>query len=76
MICGAYQLARGYVPQPLTEPEQTSLLKSLLAQPRKRELEQASYTLQFGGLSCGAHASDASPDAGALCAGAAENGAL
>lgn len=54
MICGAYQLARGYVPQPLTEPEQTSLLKSLLAQPRKRELEQASYTLQFGGLSLAA----------------------
>lgn len=27
-------------------------------------------------VSCGAHASDASPDAGALCAGAAENGAL
>ena len=54
MICGAYQLARGYVPQPLTEPEQTALLKSLLAQPRKRELEQASYTLQFGGLSLAA----------------------
>ena len=54
MICGAYQLARGYVPQPLTELEQTALLKSLLAQPRKRELEQASYTLQFGGLSLAA----------------------
>ena len=54
LICGAYQLARGYVPQPLTEPEQTALLKSLLAQPRKRELEQASYTLQFGGLSLAA----------------------
>ena len=54
LICGAYQLACGYVPQPLTEPEQTALLKSLLAQPRKRELEQASYTLQFGGLSLAA----------------------
>ena len=54
LICGAYQLAHGYVPQPLTESEQTALLKSLLAQPRKRELEQASYTLLFGGLSLAA----------------------
>ncbi len=54
LICGAYQLARGNVPQPLTKPEQTALLKALLAQPRKRELEQASYTLLFGGLSLAA----------------------
>ncbi len=54
LICGAYQLARGNVPQPLTKPEQTALLKVLLAQPRKRELEQASYTLLFGGLSLAA----------------------
>ena len=54
LICGAYQLARGNVPQPLTKPEQMALLKALLAQPRKRELEQASYTLLFGGLSLAA----------------------
>ena len=42
------------MPQPLTELEQTALLKSLLAQPRKRELEQAGYTLLFGGLSLAA----------------------
>ena len=54
LICSAYQLARGYVPQPLTESEQTALLKSLLAQPRKRELEQVGYTLLFGGLSLAA----------------------
>ena len=54
LICGAYQLAHGNVPQPLTKPEQTALLKALLAQPRKRELEQASYTLLFGGLSLAA----------------------
>lgn len=54
LICDAYQLARGYVPQPLTKPEQTALLTALLAQPRKRELEQASYTLLFGGLSLAA----------------------
>ena len=54
LICDAYQLSHGYAPQPLTTPEQTELLKTLLAQPRKRELEQASYTLLFGGLSLAA----------------------
>lgn len=53
-ICDAYLLARGLAPQPLREDEQTELLKTLLAQPRRRELEQASYTLLFGGLSLAA----------------------
>ena len=53
-ICDAYLLARGLAPQPLREDEQTELLKPLLARPRRRELEQASYTLQFGGLSLAA----------------------
>ncbi|MEI3065458.1 MAG: FAD-dependent thymidylate synthase [Oscillospiraceae bacterium] len=53
-ICDAYPLARGLAPQPLREDEQTELLKTLLARPRRRELEQASYTLLFGGLSLAA----------------------
>ena len=53
-ICDAYLLARGLAPQPLREDEQTELLKTLLARPRRRELEQASYTLLFGGLSLAA----------------------
>ena len=53
-ICDAYLLARGLAPQPLREDEQTKLLKTLLARPRRRELEQASYTLLFGGPSLAA----------------------
>ena len=53
-ICDAYLLAHGLAPQPLREDEQTELLKTLLARPRRRELEQASYTLLFGGLSLAA----------------------
>ena len=38
LICGAYQLARGNVPQPLTKPEQTALLKVLLTRHRMQAL--------------------------------------
>lgn len=54
LICNAYQIARGHAPHALTKQEQTALLRTLLAQPRKRELEQASFTLLFGGLSLAA----------------------
>ena len=54
LICNAYQIARGHAPQALTKQAQAELLRTLLAQPRKRELEQASFTLLFGGLSLAA----------------------
>ena len=54
LICDAYQLACGAVPLPLCRAEQDEIVRRLLAQPRKRELEQANYTLLFGGLSLAA----------------------
>lgn len=54
LICNAYQLARGSCPQLLPADEQRALLCTLLRQPRRRELEQASYSLLFGGLSLAA----------------------
>ena len=54
LICNAYQLARGQMPRAYTPEEQRTLLRTLLAQPRKRELEQANFTLLFGGMSLAA----------------------
>lgn len=54
LICNAYQLSRGTLPRALSPEEQRALLTTLLRQPRQRELEQANYTLLFGGLSLAA----------------------
>lgn len=54
LICNAYQLSHGRCPQLLSADEQRALLSALLHQPRRRELEQASYTLLFGGVSLAA----------------------
>lgn len=54
LICDAYLRGRGLTPQPLSQDKQRELLRHLLAQPRKRELEQANFTLLFGGLSLAA----------------------
>lgn len=54
MICDAAQIGRGMAPKALSEEEQDALLRALLRSPRKRELEQVSFTLLFGGLSLSA----------------------
>ena len=54
LICSAALLSKGFEPKPLSETQQRALLTALLAQPRKRELEQAQFTLLFGGMSLAA----------------------
>lgn len=54
LICDAYLIGHGFAPQTLEQEAQRTLLMQMLAQPRKRELEQANYTLLFGGLSLAA----------------------
>ena len=54
LICQAAYLARGELAPDLTQTEQAELLKALLARPRKRELEQASFTLLYAGMSLAA----------------------
>lgn len=54
LICDAYALSRGLAPQTLSQQEQAALLRQLLGQKRQRELEQANFTLLFGGLSLAA----------------------
>jgi len=51
-ICDAYLLAHGLAPQPLREDEQTELLKTLLARPRRRELEhhREASDMMFAGM--------------------------
>ena len=54
LICRAAYLARGQQMPELTQREQTELLRALLQGNRKRELEQASFTLLYGGMSLAA----------------------
>ena len=54
LICRAAYLARGMELPELTEKEQTELLRALLENHRKRELEQASFTLLYSGMSLAA----------------------
>ena len=54
LICRAWQLGQGRAPSDLSEAQQRDILRALLRQPRKRELQQASFTLLFGGMSLAA----------------------
>ena len=54
LICQAAYLARGMQAPELTEEEQAAILKALLSGARKRELEQASFTLLYSGMSLAA----------------------
>ena len=54
LICDAYQIAQGRVPQALDAQAQRTLLRALLTRPRRRELEQAGFTLLFSGMSLAA----------------------
>ena len=54
LICHAAYLARGMQAPELTEEEQATILKALLSGARKRELEQASFTLLYSGMSLAA----------------------
>ena len=53
-ICRAAYLSCGMQMPELTQEEQKRLLRALLARSRKRELEQASFTLLYGGMSLAA----------------------
>ena len=54
VICNAALARYGYAPRDFSDTETKEILKTLLAQNRKRELEQASYTLLYRGLSLAA----------------------
>ena len=54
LICDAVQIGRGQMPRALTAQEQDDVIRALFHAPRKRELEQAHFTLLFGGLSLSA----------------------
>ena len=54
LICQAAYLSRGMQMPELTEEEQKKLLQTLLDNHRKRELEQASFTLLYAGMSLAA----------------------
>ncbi len=54
LICEAAFLEQGLQPRPLEPEARAALLKGLLAGPRRRELEQAGFTLLFGGMSLAA----------------------
>ena len=53
-ICAAAYLSRGLTPPALTQDETCEILRAMLQNPRKRELEQASFTLLYGGMSLAA----------------------
>ena len=54
IICRAWQLGQGQMPAKLDEAQTHTLLSALLRQTRRRELEQASFTMCFGGMSLAA----------------------
>lgn len=54
LICAAAYLSRGLTPPALTQDETRDMLRAMLQNPRKRELEQASFTLLYGGMSLAA----------------------
>ena len=54
VICNAALARFGYAPRTLSDAERAEILKSLLSQNRKRELEQVSFTLLYRGLSLSA----------------------
>ena len=54
LICRAWQLGQGRMPAELDDAQTRDVLAALLRQPRKRELQQASFTLLFGGMSLAA----------------------
>ena len=54
IICQAWQLGQGQMPAKLDEAQTHALLSALLRQTRRRELEQASFTMCFGGMSLAA----------------------
>ena len=54
LICRAAYLANGMQAPGLTRDEQARILRTLLQNNRKRELEQASFTLLYGGMSLAA----------------------
>ena len=53
-ICAAAYVSRGLTPPALTQDETREILRAMLQNPRKRELEQASFTLLYGGMSLAA----------------------
>ena len=54
LICRAAYLANGMQAPGLTRDEQARILRTLLQNNRKRELEQASFTLLYSGMSLAA----------------------
>ncbi len=54
LICRAWQLGQGRMPAELDDAQTRDVLAALLRQPRKRELQQANFTLLFGGMSLAA----------------------
>ena len=54
LICRAWQIGQGRMPTELDDAQMRDVLAALLRQPRKRELQQASFTLLFGGMSLAA----------------------
>lgn len=53
-ICAAAYLSRGLTPPELSVEQTKEILRAMLGNPRKRELEQASFTLLYGGMSLAA----------------------
>ena len=54
LICNALLISQGRAPAALDDAQMRAILAKLLRRPRKRELEQASFTLLFGGMSLSA----------------------
>lgn len=54
LICRAWQIGQGRMPTELDDAQMRDVLAALLRQPRKRELQQVSFTLLFGGMSLAA----------------------
>ena len=54
LICRAWQIGQGRMPTELDDAQMRDVLAALLRQPRKRELQQASFTLLFDGMSLAA----------------------
>ena len=54
LICRAWQIGQGRMPTELDDAQMRDVLAALLRQPRKRELQQASFALLFDGMSLAA----------------------
>ena len=54
LICDAALIGRGFAPRELSEAQTRALLQSLIGGTRRRELEQAHFTILFAGMSLAA----------------------